>query len=406
MPDQSETIQKLSVPRYAPRLEPTAIPEPAWNDAPLLCLQVNDEWVSHILGVMIALDQPDAWIGTEEEIFLARQQVNEIMLAFMEVCGDMSGCDCEYPLVRIQDGVYQESDDDGETWHDAPTHDPRNSIPRIPPIPSPESENSQCAYADSVINHFKEGFVDILEEGQTAEELLGFLTAIMEAIFGPLTGPIGWIIPAIFAISTAIVAIGVSAVAAAFTDDVWSELRCLIYNNINADGSFTKAQIDAIYAGIPGGAIVEVVIRSWIAAIGATGMTNAAHLGLGSSSAICCPECSADNWSIVNFSGVNVGAILSSGSNWIIVEGSSHPDFGTPWNAMIQTAGNDICCTPISIEWLTGDHAGENNFGVTCGAARWPGSSNGPVDIGVGEYNTLYLRKDSGSGFTAKITFS
>lgn len=98
-----EILQQLAVPEYAPRPKPTPIPEAAWNDAPLFCLRLNDEWVSHVLGVMTALDQPDTWEGTEEEIDAARQQVNEIMLAFMAVCE-------EEPMT-----VYPES---ATFWHD------------------------------------------------------------------------------------------------------------------------------------------------------------------------------------------------------------------------------------------------------------------------------------------------
>lgn len=84
--NQADTMQQLAAPRYTPRPQPTAIPTAAWNDAPLFCLQVNDQWVSHILGVLDALDQQDTWIGTEDEIYAARQQVNEIMNALMTAC--------------------------------------------------------------------------------------------------------------------------------------------------------------------------------------------------------------------------------------------------------------------------------------------------------------------------------
>lgn len=84
--DYSETTPALPVPEYVPRPKPTSIPTAAWNDAPLFCLQINDQWVSHVLGVLTALDQPDTWLGTEDEIFAARQQVNEIMLALMAAC--------------------------------------------------------------------------------------------------------------------------------------------------------------------------------------------------------------------------------------------------------------------------------------------------------------------------------
>lgn len=84
--EYADIRQELPAPAYAPRPQPTPIPTAAWNDAPLFCLAVNDQWVSHILGALSVLDQPDTWIGTEEEIYAARQQVNEIMLALMTTC--------------------------------------------------------------------------------------------------------------------------------------------------------------------------------------------------------------------------------------------------------------------------------------------------------------------------------
>ena len=292
MTDQSEIIQKLSVPRYAPRIQPTPIPTAAWNEEPLFCLEVNDQWVSHILGVMIALDQPDTWVGDEDQIRDARQQVNEIMAAFMEVCMDCCG-QAEIPMTRVdENGHYQQSTDGGATWVDAPRFDPRNSISQTPPNPPTDSDNAKCAYADSIVQHFKEGFVDVVEEGSTVEEIAAFLTGVTEAVFGPLTGPIGWIVPAIFAIATAIIAVGNAAFIAAFNDTVWVNLLCLIVDNIEDDGSFTQGDLDNIYNAVDTVAeaiIAQTVLRSWIAAMGITGMTNAAHLGKGSPDA--CESC-------------------------------------------------------------------------------------------------------------------
>lgn len=108
--NQSEIIQQLAVPRYAPRLKPTPIPTAAWNDAPLFCLKLNDEWVSHVLGVLEALDQPDTWLGTPEQIDAARQQVNAIMAAFMELC--------EEPMLefRVEDCDLQWRESSDEEW--------------------------------------------------------------------------------------------------------------------------------------------------------------------------------------------------------------------------------------------------------------------------------------------------
>src|ERR1044071_8153934 len=86
--DYLEIKSELTEPEYAPRPKPTPIPEASWNDEPLFCVRVNSAWVGHILGVLTALDQPDTWIGTDEEIDATRQQVNEIMAALMEPCED------------------------------------------------------------------------------------------------------------------------------------------------------------------------------------------------------------------------------------------------------------------------------------------------------------------------------
>lgn len=71
---------------FAPRPEPLGIPDTAWNDTPLLCLQVNDQWVSHVLGVMEALAQRETWLGTDSEVDNALNNVDQIIAALMEAC--------------------------------------------------------------------------------------------------------------------------------------------------------------------------------------------------------------------------------------------------------------------------------------------------------------------------------
>lgn len=395
---------------YDARRNPLPPPTQDVCAAPVYNICVNEFWWSHISGQIARLLYRDAWDGTDDEIERAIDSISKILDVGRPTMG--CGCGCsEIPLVRIdENGHYQQSDDGGATWHDAPQFDPRNSIPRIPPSPPTSTDNAKCAYADSVVNHFKEGFVDVLEEGQTAEELLGFLTGIAEAVFGPLTGPIGWIVPALFAIATAAVAVGLSAITAAFTPGVWNDIRCLIFNHMNADGSFTQSQLDAIYAGIPGGAVVQTLIRSWLAAIGTTGMTNAAHLAKGSTSTDCsCPDCNnLGDWAIQSYNGHDVGIEVERGDNFITLTGTSHPDFGTPYNAIIKTPDTMSCCKVQSIETLDGDGTDYHFFHVECGLGQWPsGTFTNFAGIPEPTYsNQIFIRKDSGSNFTVKITFS
>lgn len=83
---EADIVDGLYYAPYVPRPKPTPIPSADWNAEPTYCLAVNGEWVSHILGVLVALDQPDTWIGNEAEIEAARYQVSEIMTALMEAC--------------------------------------------------------------------------------------------------------------------------------------------------------------------------------------------------------------------------------------------------------------------------------------------------------------------------------
>lgn len=82
----TENDRVIRFPRYIPRPEPGPIPPSNVLVEPTRCARINDGWASHVLGVLDALDQPDAWIGTDEEIEAARQQVREIGLQLSSIC--------------------------------------------------------------------------------------------------------------------------------------------------------------------------------------------------------------------------------------------------------------------------------------------------------------------------------
>lgn len=63
---------------YAPR---TALPIPGVpiESEPSVNMKVNVQWFSHIIGIMNALDQPDAWQGTENAIEDARAEIRKLI---------------------------------------------------------------------------------------------------------------------------------------------------------------------------------------------------------------------------------------------------------------------------------------------------------------------------------------
>jgi hypothetical protein len=73
---------------YDPRFKPLPVLQEGICDSPLVCLQVNAAWASHIAGVLGRLTWADAWLGSDEEIHQAIQSVEELI--------DKMSCLCDY----------------------------------------------------------------------------------------------------------------------------------------------------------------------------------------------------------------------------------------------------------------------------------------------------------------------
>lgn len=63
---------------YAPR-NAQPIPAGQIDSEPSLNIKVNQAWFSHLIGVLAALDQPDAWQGTSTAIEDARAEIRKLI---------------------------------------------------------------------------------------------------------------------------------------------------------------------------------------------------------------------------------------------------------------------------------------------------------------------------------------
>jgi len=74
---------------YAPRSSRASFPVPAAQsqESPTYCLRVNVHWVGHVIGLLMALDQQDAWAGSGGDIEFARNEARKL-IASLDVCGD------------------------------------------------------------------------------------------------------------------------------------------------------------------------------------------------------------------------------------------------------------------------------------------------------------------------------
>jgi len=83
-----------ALPRVIPRTKATPIPAPGIFDEPTYCLKINKSWMAHLSGVVAALDQPDTWIGTEDEIFATRNMIREWLIAIYNGSMCQPGTSC------------------------------------------------------------------------------------------------------------------------------------------------------------------------------------------------------------------------------------------------------------------------------------------------------------------------
>lgn len=389
MTNHSELSTQILTPRYAPRLKPTTIPIARWNEEPLLCLKVNDEWVSHLLGVLVALDQGDTWLGTQAEIDDARQQVNEIMLAFMEDCNPMDNCCPEPNRTRYtSDGKYEVSYDGGMTWVDGSDFDPRYTSPQFPPIPGANGDAKKCSAANSVLVQIKDKVETWEGMLATAGSLAEFgLSAVTALVAGILGGP--GVAAFVFGVCITIIKTcwdaGEEAYSAAFTESVFDDLLCIVYCHVASDGTFSDEAIAAILAdcGTHFDSIPRDAFRSAFTGWGVIGTTNAAALGGGGED---CDDCDCgdgcdNDWIVYPNTPNYFGVMVEQTSTYMIVRTDVVNTNGI-YYTYLRTNPDEACCVINHVTYVlhTTDEAemtyenfienGEQitNFGADCGS--------------------------------------
>jgi len=288
------------------------------------------------------------------------------------------------------DGDYQESTDGGATYHDAPDRDPRNAVTLPPPFLPPGTVEAECTYADSVVNIFLNEWINATGDG---EDLATVIAGILTFLAG-LLGAIGAVVAVILlAIAASVVEGTVTAWKAAFTSDVWDRFRCNLHNNMQSDGSFTAADIDAIYEqlAVDETGLVLISLQQAVAAAGWQGMTVASRAGRGSPTAECCVEegCATD-WVVLY--GTETARTSTTIDVTAVFNGAD-----SKYHAQVQSPGADmdICCTI--------------DFNDTISGLDWAYFHCGSADPTFSEAvpgNGWWLDTASGNPFSLQFVFS
>lgn len=309
-------------------------------------------------------------------------------------CGDNEPTNQRYTA----DGILEQSFDGGETW-ERDTSDPRFNSPIFPPMPGADGDDKKCLAAASAAETIKTDIVEKMQSTMTAGDILLLIAAVVAIFITGFTAT-----PLVIAVVSQIIIFGVDATKAAFTEEVWDTFRCILYCNMNADGSFTEAQWQTIKAQIfdqLGSSIAGTFLRDTVNAFGVAGLTNAARSGA-AASADCtdcdCPGCYTWDFELTNggWAAVEAGASWVSGSGWETV-----PGVGGEVSYIRLSGFTSTTITSVEMEWTwDGSPIGSNGF-IRYGAIDFTFTAGSPqTATGTDTDNSIEVAIGDGGGTT------
>lgn len=107
----------MAIKRYAPFHKPLDAPTAKIDDAPYVCIQLNEQWLPFVIGAIETLRWPDLYKGTPEQIQFAALEATRLFLAI--ALGNIECPEEAMPQLRqnpLDPCQLQVSYDGGETW--------------------------------------------------------------------------------------------------------------------------------------------------------------------------------------------------------------------------------------------------------------------------------------------------
>lgn len=146
------------------------------------------------------------------------------------------------PSIRWNEGTdtVEQTPDGGTTWVDTPELDPRHGNGfRRPPL---TGEDARCNAAARQAAAWEEIYGIFME----STSALQFLAIILNILL-LLAGGVGVLISLILLLFDALIFIGKENMEAAFSEEVWDEIVCIIYRHIGEDGQVSETELSEIY---------------------------------------------------------------------------------------------------------------------------------------------------------------
>lgn len=216
--------------------------------------------------------------------------------------------------------VVQQTYDDGTTWVDNPGQDPRHSTTyQFPPV---VADDPRCQAAANQVRFLKNTIDQALSVISLGTDAAGLALTLLP-LFVEL-GPFAILFELVLALADGLVALGADAISSAFTSDVYDQLTCIFYCNIEDDGTVTADDLSIIEGAIGDqiGGVVQAVLDAMLFLTGEVGLTNEGTIGdapADCSACICCPVETVYDLT------VNDGGFVNEANTW----GQMHTNIGT-----------------------------------------------------------------------------
>lgn len=252
-----------------------------------VCLKIPDapQYRRAFLGHIYKLGLWAAWeksylpsdTRAKEAGELWRETLNQYLMMGDECMGGC--CNDPPPIYRYNDnGDLEQSTDGGEVWTPAPGFDARYNSPQFPPMAGDDGDDKKCLAATGAALLMKQQVADQLTDDMARYTLAQLLSDWTKTVMD--SG--GNIFQALLTIAAnQTFSLGIAALRAALTDDVWEIVKCAIYCHMEDDASFTDSDWRAVMdeMGSMLGGVAKSFLIHLVDLLGPVGLTNLSRSG-------------------------------------------------------------------------------------------------------------------------------
>lgn len=278
------------------------------------------------------------------------------------VRGRLAYSDVSSPDVRYTGDppVYQTTTDDGTTWVDNPTADPRHSdMARFPPLT--HYSGIECDTAARMSAQLKQCIQTMCDVADAAQAV----TALLELILVP-TGLVGLMIDLFFTICNWIIDNGQETILAAFTDAVYDDITCTLRCYIEPDGTITQTKLDQAWEQIKSdhAGTVATVIDEVRFLFTDVVFSNAGVKRTETGDCSGCDDCFFCHYiDLTVVDGSSEGVVISGGT-WVSGSGIQGADFGANDRSDAYgywAFGEELYCDYVKMVYTKTAGSGANN---------------------------------------------